>query len=211
MLFLAAAAGAETWQGTCAGVLDGDSLVITRDNTGKEVRLYGIDAPEYDQDYGRQARDYLRRLVLNEQVRVEPVDIDSYGRTVARVHAPGGCVNEQLIARGCAWLYTRYCAPEDRHAWQPLEENARQQRLGLWAQDEPIPPWEFRHAKADGKSARSAPSAPPAGHYRGNTGSRVFHAPECRYYACKHCTAGFNSIGEAMRAGYRPCRNCIDN
>ena len=49
-----------------------------------------------------------------------------------------------------------------------------------------------------------------SGHYRGNTRSRVFHAPACDYAACKNCTAGFNSIGAAMRAGYKPCKKCID-
>ncbi len=44
--------------------------------------------------------------------------------------------------------------------------------------------------------------------YHGNTDSKIFHKPGCRYYACKHCTAQFTSRQEAADAGYRPCKIC---
>jgi len=211
LLCLACAARAETWQGICVNVLDGDSLMVAHDGSATEIRLYGIDAPEFDQPFGRQARACTRSLALKQQVTVEPVEIDKYGRTVAKVHASGGYVNELLVARGCAWVFTRFCRPVDRKAWVPLEQNARRQGLGLWAQPDPVAPWDFRASKraAQPKQAQTPGSTP--GYYHGNTGSRVFHAPGCTAYGCKHCTAGFNSIGEALRAGYRPCKKCIDN
>jgi methylphosphotriester-DNA--protein-cysteine methyltransferase len=44
--------------------------------------------------------------------------------------------------------------------------------------------------------------------YHGNTQSKVFHRPICRYYNCGNCTKKFNSRQEAIDAGYRPCRVC---
>ena len=130
LLCLACAVRAETWQGTCVSVIDGDSLMVTHAGGKKEVRLYGIDAPEFDQAFGRQARAFTRSLVLQKKVTVEAVEIDKYGRTVAKVNTPEGCVNERLIAEGCAWVYKRYCKAGDQKAWSALEQTARQQGLG---------------------------------------------------------------------------------
>jgi endonuclease YncB( thermonuclease family) len=210
LLSLAASVWAENWQGTCVGVIDGDSLVVKHASEKKEVRLYGIDAPEFNQAYGRQARKCLSALVLKKEVQVEPVTTDRYGRTVAKVHTRDGCVNEQLIAQGCAWIYTRFCGPDEVKAWSSLEQNARQQGLGLWSRPDPVAPWNFRQKKRPAKQGEQHQHGMASGYYRGNTSSLVFHAPGCDYATCKHCTAGFNSIGSAMRAGYRPCKKCID-
>jgi len=202
---------AETWRGTCKIVIDGDSLMVSHASGKKEVRLYGIDAPEYNQPYGSQARDCLKRLVLQKELTIEVLDVDSYGRTIAKIEAPEGCVNERLIAEGCAWVYARFCKAKECKAWSSLESDARQQSMGLWSLDDPVAPWDFRNSKRRPGRKPSKVKVSIDGHYRGNTGSRVFHAPGCTYAACKQCTAGFNSIGSALRAGYKPCKKCIDN
>ena len=191
-------------------VIDGDSLVVSQEGGKKEIRLYGIDAPEFDQPYGRQARECLRDRVLHKAVTVEPLDIDTYGRTVAKVYTRDGSVNEHLVAEGCAWIYTRFCKPEDLKTWGALEQYARQQGMGLWSQADPVAPWDFRHNKRRTGHEQADNHVTASGYYRGNTGSFVFHAPGCRYATCKSCTVGFNSIGAALRAGYKPCKKCID-
>ncbi|MBM4312001.1 MAG: nuclease [Deltaproteobacteria bacterium] len=210
ILSLAVAARAETWQGTCAAVLDGDSLVVMHEGGKKQIRLYGIDTPEFDQPFGKQARACTRDLVLQKKVTVEPIEIDKYGRTVAKVHTAEGCLNELLLERGCAWVYRRYCKANDLKAWTALEQSARLQGLGLWSQSDPVPPWKYRSTGRMPDHKQVKKSGEVTGYYRGNTGSRVFHAPGCTAYACKNCTAGFNSLGAALRAGYKPCKKCID-
>lgn len=212
LLCCASVVQAETWQGTCVSVIDGDSLMVTHAEGKKEIRLHGIDAPEFNQAFGRQARECLRDLVLQQKVTVEPLDTDTYGRTIAKVHTRDGCVNERLIADGCAWVFTRFCKPDDKKAWNALEQSARQQKLGLWSQPDPVAPWNFRSSKRRAEKKQAKKSVPiSSGHFRGNTNSRVLHAPDCTAYDCKNCTAGFNSLGAAMRAGYKPCKKCIDN
>lgn len=44
--------------------------------------------------------------------------------------------------------------------------------------------------------------------YHGNTQSKIFHGPTCRYYNCGHCTKIFKTRQEAIDAGYRPCKVC---
>ena len=44
--------------------------------------------------------------------------------------------------------------------------------------------------------------------YHGNTQSKIFHGPSCRYYNCGHCTKIFKTRQEAIDAGYRPCKVC---
>jgi len=54
----------------------------------------------------------------------------------------------------------------------------------------------------------SAGMAIAAAAYHGNIESRIFHAYGCRYYACKNCSAEFETRREALAAGYRPCKVC---
>ena len=49
-------------------------------------------------------------------------------------------------------------------------------------------------------------SAWAATEYHGNRQSKIYHAPYCRYYDCKNCTAVVQSEEEAQNAGYRRCR-----
>lgn len=44
--------------------------------------------------------------------------------------------------------------------------------------------------------------------YHGNTKSKIFHRPGCRYYNCSSCSAVFHGRQKAIDAGYRPCRVC---
>lgn len=51
-------------------------------------------------------------------------------------------------------------------------------------------------------------AAQPSTEYHGNTDSKIFHGPSCRYYNCGHCTKVFSTRQAAIDAGYRPCKVC---
>jgi hypothetical protein len=42
----------------------------------------------------------------------------------------------------------------------------------------------------------------------GNTGSLVFHTPDCQFSKSKKCTAVFSTREEAIQEGYKPCGAC---
>ena len=42
----------------------------------------------------------------------------------------------------------------------------------------------------------------------GNTGTLVFHNPDCQYSKSKKCTAAFSTKEEEIQAGYKACGTC---
>ena len=121
-----------------AKVIDGDTIELS---DGTRVRLHGIDTPEYDQPYGKEATRELNKL-LGRSVYVETTDTDRYGRTVAALWTSDGVnVNLEMVCRGAAWWYERY-AKRDTEL-RECQESARESNLGLWDGD-PVEPWEWR-------------------------------------------------------------------
>ncbi|MFW5729528.1 MAG: thermonuclease family protein, partial [Spirochaetota bacterium] len=89
------------------------------------------------------------RVAYDRMVQVEVVDVDRYGRAVGRVILPdGGDLNRILVYNGYAWWYEQY-APDDDDL-ERLQAHARTEERGLWRQDDPIPPWEWRRGKRPG-------------------------------------------------------------
>lgn len=59
----------------------------------------------------------------------------------------GANLNEELIRQGHAWVYPQYCKQDFCSDWQGLEEEAREDRAGLWFSDNVVAPWEWRKVK----------------------------------------------------------------
>jgi len=51
-------------------------------------------------------------------------------------------VNHSLVKDGWCWWYRKY-APGDT-VLEGLEKEAREAKKGLWADSQPVPPWEWR-------------------------------------------------------------------
>lgn len=133
------------WYGYVVKVRDGDSLRVRKGGKDYEIRLYGIDAPEYGQRFGDRARQFTKARTYKKTVVVEPMDIDRYGRIVAVVRSQGRIVNKELVDNGLAWFYERYC--RDKQLCDPMEKSerkAREARRGLWKDESPVPPWEWK-------------------------------------------------------------------
>jgi endonuclease YncB( thermonuclease family) len=110
------------------------------------VRLHGIDAPELGQPFGRVARDRLAELVKGKTITVTTHGKDRYGRTIGSVAIEHDDVGHRLVAEGLAWHYTRYSKDAGLAA---AERDARAARRGLWADRDPVPPWEWRVSERD--------------------------------------------------------------
>jgi endonuclease YncB( thermonuclease family) len=152
LLVFAARACAATPRHTLVGkvvkIADGDTLtVLDSARNQHKIRLAGIDAPERTQAFGTQARNALGSAVFRQTVRVEVTDTDRYGREVGRVYCAGHFINADLVRAGFAWRYPQW---DKTGEFAPLEIDARGHHRGLWADSNPIPPWEFRKAKRGG-------------------------------------------------------------
>ena len=132
--------------GRVVRIADGDTVsILDKSNTQHKVRLYGIDTPERNQPYGKQAKDALARLIDKKTVGVVVVETDSYGRQVGTLYREGTNINVALVAGGHAWWYQHYAPHERKLAIS--EQQARKHGLGLWASPHPIPPWGWRRGQ----------------------------------------------------------------
>jgi endonuclease YncB( thermonuclease family) len=127
-----------------ARIIDGDSLEVA----GVEIRLYGIDAPEYRQYCFRRGRPWacgveatraLRAMIANRPVACRAREQDRYGRTVAVCSVGGVDLGAAMVSAGHAVAYGAYDAEE---------RTARDARRGIWSStfDRPAV-WRARHPR----------------------------------------------------------------
>lgn len=128
---------------------DGDTFtcIHTEPNTTSpttlRVRVMGIDTPETKQNYGPEAGDLARSVLTDALVTLHVHTTDRYNRTVADVvvSSTGLDFGQYMLRQGAAWHYKAY---DKRETYAHLEDQARAQRIGLWAFPRPQQPWEYR-------------------------------------------------------------------
>ena len=124
---------------TLKRIIDGDTVELT---DGTRIRLHGIDTPERDQPYGKQATRQLDKL-LGRTVYVEEKDTDRYGRVVAVLwSADGTNANAAMVCGGHAWWYERYARRDSE--LRDCQRDAQAESLGLWAKEGAVAPWDWR-------------------------------------------------------------------
>ena len=128
-------------------VYDGDTITVLSGQNKFRVRLFGIDAPEVLQEYGIQARDRLRELILGQVVTVEVLNVDQYGRAVAIIRKDLQEVNTEMVRSGAAWHYVQYAAGENDLA--NAQQEAKKAQAGIWQNNHPVPPWDYRKQSKD--------------------------------------------------------------
>lgn len=131
--------------GQVVAIADGDTITV-RTSAGQtvKVRLKHIDAPERGQAFGTRSRERLGELAFGQTVELIGTEKDRYGRLLAVVKVDGLEVNLELVKAGLAWAYLQYKPPAN---YIDAERKAKVGKVGLWADREPIPPWEFRKRK----------------------------------------------------------------
>lgn len=128
-------------------IIDGDTYDIVLNGKQTRVRMFGIDAPERGMDYFKVAKEYLGELCMNQVIRIEMMNTDRYGRTVAKSFLPDGReLGAEMIKAGMAWHFKRY---SDDELLAQLEIKARENRIGLWQVKNPTPPWNYRKRKKE--------------------------------------------------------------
>ena len=121
---------------------DGDTVWVTDAAKLKhKVRLDRIDAPEKDQPWGGESAAVLKEWVFAKDVRVEYEKRDQYGRILGIVFNGTNDVNLAMVRNGNAWHYSHFDRTPEYAA---AEAEARAARRGLWAQDNPVNPYQWR-------------------------------------------------------------------
>ncbi len=146
-------ASAESFTGKLVKVLDGDTVEVLNDGKAERIRLAQIDCPEKGQPFGQAAKEYVLDIAALRIVTVEVETVDRYGRSVGEVFLPDGSnLNKQIVEAGYAWQYKKYSKDSE---YAELEASAREARLGLWQDKEPVPPWEWRRGQRQASNAQT--------------------------------------------------------
>lgn len=132
----------EVW-GKVVKIKDGDTFVLLlADKSEVTVRLAYIDCPEKGQSYYQKAKDYTSTMIFGSNIKCLLLKKEKYQRFLGVAYLPDDSqLNEILVRQGWAWDYKAYSA---HTRMQLLEQKAREERLGLWQDAAPQPPWEFR-------------------------------------------------------------------
>jgi endonuclease YncB( thermonuclease family) len=81
-----------------------------------------------------------------KDVTVQTHGYDKYKRTLDDVILPGGMnLNQELAKQGSCWWYRKYASRDT--VLEGLEKEAREAKKGLWADPQPVPPWEGQKSK----------------------------------------------------------------
>jgi endonuclease YncB( thermonuclease family) len=143
------------WTGTVVGISDGDTLtVLNASKRQVKIRMAEIDAPESKQAFGQKSKQSLSDICFKKSVIVDDHGTDRYKRTLGRITCDGIDANAEQVKRGMAWAYKQYLTDQ---SIADLEETARASKAGLWADESPTPPWEFRHGGKTAKAAKKLP------------------------------------------------------
>ncbi|HDL6704103.1 TPA: thermonuclease family protein [Yersinia enterocolitica] len=130
-------------QGKVIRVLDGDTIEVLQEKKPIRIRLLNIDAPEKKQSFGAWSTNQLKNLIAGQTVTVTYTQNDRYGRVLGRVVTMNGTeANRYMVQSGAAWVYERY---NTDNSLPDLQRVAQEQKRGLWADSNPVPPWEWRH------------------------------------------------------------------
>lgn len=127
-------------------VFDGDTLDAEIQGEKVQIKLYGIDAPESGQNGDDASKRFLLRLANASPVDVEVMSTDIFGRVIAVIVREGHkwSVNATIVANGYAWVKPSECTASFCSDLMKLESQAKRLRLGIWADFDLVPPWEFK-------------------------------------------------------------------
>jgi micrococcal nuclease len=131
--------------GKVIAVKDGDTIEILYNGKPLTIRFAHIDCPEIkkSQPFGKDAKKFTSALCFGQTVTVvNEGKFDRYKRLIAVViNEQNKNVNKELVKAGLAWHFKKYSSDT---TYDNLETIARQNKLGLWIDDNPIPPWNWR-------------------------------------------------------------------
>lgn len=123
------------------------------------IRLCGIDAPERShfgsnaQPFSDEAMQFLKHTLLNKKIYVKPLEIDRYGRCVARVVYYDGFfrqekdISREMLKVGLATIYESKSAVDfdgQEEVYKRTEQDSKRKRRGMWRLKKLETPAEFK-------------------------------------------------------------------
>ena len=140
---------------------DGDSISAKRqDGSALNCRIDSIDAPEVahpkagkaGQVYGEEAKKTLQDMIMNREVTIRvskpATQGKNFDRSLCQIEIEGANIDKAMLKQGAAWLYRRFNNDPELSL---LENDARTNKRGLWANPNAMSPENFRRLQQLGK------------------------------------------------------------
>lgn len=171
----------ELIDGRVIKVVDGDSITVqAKGQVVYAIKLQAVDAPDVGQPFFEEARKSLSKLILNKDVRV--VINTTYGENmiIGSLYRNGQDIGLTLIEQGLAWHFKRFAFQQNasaRKSYSDAQSSASAARIGLWADEKPVAPWEFRGESTilPSKNERKYLVGPKGGcYYVSESGRKVY-------------------------------------
>ncbi len=208
--------------GQVVDIIDGNTILVNMGERSETVRYIGIISQENRRPPGPEALpgdavQANRQLVARQQVRLEldTLERDRDGRLLAYVYVADRMVNAELVRRGSAEVMTVQPNVRHRELFVTLEQEARDNRRGLWADpSEPTTPTSVEPALRPVAEARRGVGptengwgCPPAQPIKGqNTtytggGRCVYHVPDGERYSATKVDRCYATVEDARQDG----------
>ncbi len=126
------------------GIKDGDTVVVLDSlNNQTTLRLAEVDCPEKNQPFGTKAKQFTSDQIYLKTINYVVTDTDRYGRSIAMIYydTDNKYLSAEIIKAGMGWHYKRYSTSKELALF---EDNAKKNKIGLWVDNNPINPSEWR-------------------------------------------------------------------
>lgn len=134
-----------SWQAHAAPAItyyyDGDTVKIADGDKTYKLRINDIDAPERNQRYGKKSRRALMSFCKNARIEVNITGTDRYKRQLGDLYCNQQKAADYMVSNGHAWFNKKFSQNQQLDA---LQQQAREQKSGLWLSDKAMPPWVWR-------------------------------------------------------------------
>jgi len=112
--------------------------------------LDGIDCPEPEQEFGKEASEFTTSFVYKKKLTVDIRNYDDDDRMIGRVALDGEDLSLRLVEEGLAWCVKKNSDKKLVKA----QKKAKKAKKGLWKQAKPTPPWTFREVRRKLKESK---------------------------------------------------------
>ena len=126
------------------GIKDGDTVVVLDSlNNQITLRLAEVDCPEKSQPFGTKAKQFTSDQIYLKTIKYVVTDTDRYGRSIAMIYydTDNKYLSAEIIKVGMGWHYKKYSTSKELATF---EINARKNKIGLWIEENPIEPSQWR-------------------------------------------------------------------
>lgn len=171
-------------------VVDGEDIAVLSQGHLVKVKLIGVAAPDKDQSYAGIARQHLSDLILNKYVVVRYSALRE-GYIVGQILLEKMDVGAQMLRDGVGW-YNKSdeanLSEIERQVYQGSQDAARHERRGLWQEESPISPWDYRKARLTPAPSGATQTKGPTSH------PTLEHLPPLPSSARRATQGGFSSV-----------------